>query len=442
MELGWGLSKLLVLPLYISFVLAIVLTLCYRIEVGILFLIPSIPHQNILHYIYDLPLGRQLNDLLLIAIIIRWVLNKRKENESIFIKTPLNIPLLFFVIWTYIEVWWGAIYFGDSPPLSPSDIRFSYWIFLMRVPLMYLFVVNNIKNPNHMKLIIFMMIMAILLLDRNFYNIAMYMDLSYYDDNQKVGGMGALGGNELAVFFAMYTIVLVALFSYSDNFWTKCFLFMPIGASYYCVAFLFSRSGYLATLVGLVTVGFLKNKLILVVLIALGFFWQVLLPTAVKQRIEMTKSEDGLDDTSLQRFGMWEIGKEIVISSPILGAGIEAAHAINISPEGFDGRIWHSFHNGYVQQAVETGLVGLGIYIWIFVLMIKIGWRLYKVADDGFQKGLGLGLIACVLSCMAGNVAGGYWNYFSVVGYMYVMAGLVMRSLIDIEQNKDAALSA
>ena len=442
MELGWGLSKLLVLPLYLTWILAIILTLAYRIEIGIFLVIPFIPHQNVLHYIHSLPLGKELNDLLLVAVIIKWVINKRKANESVFIKTPLNIPLVVLMLWTYIGVWWGTIYFGDPLPLTLKDFRFAYWIFLMRIPLMYFIIVNNIKNPDHKKLIIFLIIMAILLLDRNFYNIAMYKDLSYYDDNQKVGGMAALGGNELSVFFAMYTIVLVALLSYARNFWLKCLLFIPIGASYYCTAFLFSRSGYLASVVGLIAVGFLKNKNILIALVVVGLFWQVLLPNAVKQRIEMTKTEDGLDETSLQRFAMWEIGQEIIFSSPILGAGIQAAQALDITPEGFKGRVWHSFHNGYVQQAVETGFIGLGIYLWIFSLMILIGWRLYRAGiDDWLQQGLGLGLIACVLACLAGNIAGGYWNYFSVVGYMYVIAGLVMQSLIDIEQEKDVSLS-
>ena len=74
--------------------------------------------------------------------------------------------------------------------------------------------------------------------------------------------------------------------------------------------------------------------------------------------------------------------------------------------------------------------------------MIIIGWRLYHSAYNEFQRGLGLGLIACVLACMAGNIAGGYWNYYSVVGYMFILAALVMRSLIDIEQTKETSLSS
>jgi len=433
MELGWGLSKILVLPLYVTTILVIILTIFKRIEYGIFFLLPFIPHQNILNYLNDLPLGKDVNDIIMIAIFIRWIIDKRRSGESFLIKTPLNLALILFILWTYIEVWWGASYFNHPAPLSLADPRVIFWKNLIRIPLLFLIIVNNIKNPKHIKIIMLLMIIAIVMLDRSFYNIAQYADLSHYSDTQKVGGMESLGGNELAVCLAMYVVVFVALFSYVRNIWVKVLLFGPIWLTYYCIAFLFSRSGYLAAIAGWAVIGFLKDKRVFIVLIAMILFWQVLLPTAVKERIEMTKTEDGYDATTQQRFGMWKFGQDIVMSSPILGAGIDASHYFDISPEGFSST-WHSFHNSYVQQAVETGLVGFGIYLWIFTLMIKAGWRLFRIGQEDFQKAIGLGLIACVFSCLAGNVAGGYWNYFSVVGYMYVLAALVMRSTINIQQ--------
>lgn len=442
MEFSFGLSTLLVTPLYISCLLAIIVTLFYRIEVGIFFIIPFVAHQNILNYFFQFPLGKDINDLLFIAMLIRWVIDKRKAGDNIFVKSPLNVPMMLLIIWSYLEVWWGARYFGDPAPLSLGDPRIIYWKNLILLPLLFLIILNNIKNPKHMKIIILLMILAVLLLDRNFYSVARWRDFSHYSDNQRVGSiMASLGGNELAVCMAMYAIVLVSFFIYLNNIWLKLFLLLPIGASYYCIAFSFSRSGYLATVIGWAVVGLLKDRKILVVLIALVFFWQVLLPVAVKERIEMTKTDEGYDETVLQRFGMWEMGKDIIFSNPILGAGLNATQSFNITADGIENRVWHSFHNSYLQQAVETGIPGLGIYLWIFFFMLRIGWRLFRTTDDWFQKSLGLGLLACVFSCLAGNIAGGYWNYFSVNGYMYAIAGLVMRCLVDSENVDESAVS-
>ena len=72
--------------------------------------------------------------------------------------------------------------------------------------------------------------------------------------------------------------------------------------------------------------------------------------------------------------------------------------------------------------------------------MIINGFRLFRKGETDFQKGLGLGIMACVISCMAGNLTGGYWNYFAVVGYMYTLAGLATRALVDLQQEKSVEL--
>ena len=440
MELGLGLSEILVIPLYLAGMLAVVLTLFYRIEIGLFFLIPFLSNQNILNYVNDLPLGKDINDLLFMAMLVRWVIDKQKSKESLFVKTPLNIPIFLFIIWTFIEIWWGAMYFGEPIQFTLENDRIVYWKNLIRVPLLYLIVVNNIKDTNHKKLIILLMILAILMIDRGFYNIARWRDFSHYSDQQKIGGLDqGLGGNELAVFFAMYVVVILSLFLYTRSISIKLFLSLPIVATFYCILFLFSRSGYLAAFVGCGVIGFLKDKKVFIALIVLVFAWQSLLPIAVQERIEMTKDGEDYDGTVMQRFEFWEFGSDIISSSPILGAGIIAAYRFNITAEGFEGRVWHSFHNAYLQQAVETGLVGLAIYMWIFLLMILAGWQLYKSSDDWFDKALGLGLLACVMACLAGNIAGGYWNYIGVVSYMYILAGLVMESILHIEPKQDTS---
>ena len=84
-----------------------------------------------------------------------------------------------------------------------------------------------------MIIIIGLMIIAILILDRGFYNIARYRDMSSYHSNLKVRGiMGQLGPNELAVCLAMYTTVIVAFFSSLDY-----YLFMWIERPRICEKF-------------------------------------------------------------------------------------------------------------------------------------------------------------------------------------------------------------
>ena len=74
----------------------------------------------------------------MIAIFIRWIIDKRKSGESFLIKNPLNLALILFILWTYIEVWWGASYFNHPAPLSLADPRVVFWKNLIRIPLLFL----------------------------------------------------------------------------------------------------------------------------------------------------------------------------------------------------------------------------------------------------------------------------------------------------------------
>ena len=280
------------------------------------------------------------------------------------------------------------------------------------------------------------MIISILILDRNFWNIMRYRDTSHFSNELRVSGeVTALVGNALAVFLAQYSIIMVSLLWHLRKLWIKLFITFSLGLNYYCIMFLFSRSGYLATLVGWLFLGFIKDRRILIGLFIFILFWQALLPVAVKERIEMTKTEEGFDSTSSQRFDMWEIALGIISNSPIFGAGLNFTQHFSVKLDDYN-YTWHSFHNAYLQTAVELGLVGLGIFLLIFFFAIRAGWRLYKKTNSGFYKGIGLGLMGCTFACMAGNLAGTYWHYQNVMGFFWVLLALVNRSSIIIEQQK------
>ena len=103
MEFGWGLSQYVPPILYFGGILIVLLTVFKRIEIGICFLVPFFPHQNLLNWVNVYPLGKDYVDVFLIAMMIRWVLDKRKSGEPMFVKTPLNVVLFLLIFWSFIE---------------------------------------------------------------------------------------------------------------------------------------------------------------------------------------------------------------------------------------------------------------------------------------------------------------------------------------------------
>lgn len=433
MEFGLGLTKFVAPLIFLSAFAVFFLTIFYRIEVGIFFLVPFIPLQNILNYANAYPFGKDINDLIILAMLIRWAIDARKR-EKFFQISPLKLLIIVFIFWTYIELWRGASYLGFPAPLSLTESRVIAWKNFLMLPLLFFIVLNNIKTQKHVEILLILMTLSMLSLDRNFYNAAAGRDFSEYTEWRFTGASGqALSGNALAVFQAQYSALLLFLFLSSKKTWHKALYGVTLIFNYYCLMFSFSRSGYLAAAVTLGFAGLVKDRRLLAALIIVAIFWKALLPLSVQQRIEMTKTEEGYDATVMERIGMWELAKTIISENPVAGAGFAVTRFLNIQVSGFQ-YTWASFHSGYVETTVELGFLGLILYLLFFLLGIHGGWKLYRVSDDELFKSLGLGFIGCVLGVLGGNIAGTYWNYMNVMGFYWVLLALVLRSTIIVQE--------
>jgi O-antigen ligase len=69
------------------------------------------------------------------------------------------------------------------------------------------------------------------------------------------------------------------------------------------------------------------------------------------------------------RYALWRASLEELKAHPLVGVGPKAAE-ITV------GHVWTETHNIYLQIALEGGLIGLGLLLWIFVLIFKETARL------------------------------------------------------------------
>ena len=118
----FGLEQYVPLALYIGAIVAFLLSLFWRPQAGLYFLIPLLPLQTIRYRILDFPLGNKLIDMLLLGVVLGAVF----EGGFRFAKTPMNKALILFGVFCYVQLWRGA-FFLNSAPLSISYLRFSNW---------------------------------------------------------------------------------------------------------------------------------------------------------------------------------------------------------------------------------------------------------------------------------------------------------------------------
>jgi O-antigen ligase len=170
--------------------------------------------------------------------------------------------------------------------------------------------------------------------------------------------------------------------------------------------------------------GLIKERKILILLAILLVSWQSFVPYAVTQRVMMTyQAGEGLDPSAGERVTLWEDALRAFNEDPVFGTGFNTYQ--------YMGRVgpYTDTHNYYVKVLMETGLVGILIFLWQLKVAGSMSWRLFRVARDPIMNALGCAFFAMLACAIIVNFFGDRWTYLQVNGFFWVLLGLVARSL-------------
>jgi O-antigen ligase len=428
--MNFGLSHVVPYVEYLIFIVSVFLTVFWRPVVGIFFLLPLIPLQTIRYRLNDFPLGGSVVGIMLFAIVlgVLW------RGDPVLPRTPWTRLLCLYAFFTFFSLCLGSYYLGGSLALPWNDPRFGVWQDYMTMPALLLLTVAVHPTSRQMKAIILLMCLATWVLDHNFWSAASGRDYSTYSDDLREGSsMGYAGSNGLAAFEAQVTMFLLALGALEKKFWLRLGYRALAVFSAVCVIYSLSRGGYVALLAGCLFLGLVRQRSLLVLLIVALFTWTSLMPPAAQQRILTSyDTESGSVDHSAEtRLELWQDALELFRASPAMGTGFNTyaymhRHKRTDGGEGY----YEDTHNFYLKVLVETGVTGLLIFLWLLVKMFVTGYRLFIRSKDPFRASLGLGLAAWVICAAAANFFGDRWTFLQVNGYMWVLAGLVVRAWI------------
>lgn len=430
----FGLEGVIPYTLYLGAIAALLMSIFWRPITGIFYLLPLIPLQTIRYRMNDLPLGESIVGIMLVGV----ALGVMRRRQSPLPKTPWTVLLCVYGVYTFISLWYGAFYLGVALPL-PGDPRFSVWQEYMFMPALLLLVCAVQPTKKQIKAMLIVMCVAVFLLDRNFWDIVGGRDFSSYsDDLREGGGMGYAGTNGLAAFEAQFSIFLVTIAGFERKRLLKLGYFALAVFSAVCLMYSLSRGGYVAILAGWLFIGFVKQRKLLLLLIVFALTWTTLVPNAVHQRVEMSYNEQTgtIDHSAETRLTLWEDALQVFDSNAALGTGFNTyayMHRVGV---------YEDTHNFFLKVLVETGILGLVLFLWLVIRMFWAGFRLSWRAKDPFLASLGLGLAAWIVCAVVANFFGDRWTYLQVGGYMWVIAGLVARAWTIEQSGEPAAVTA
>jgi O-antigen ligase len=128
------------------------------------------------------------------------------------------------------------------------------------------------------------------------------------------------------------------------------------------------------------------------------------------------------------RLEMYQAGWQMFTEKPLVGWGSQA----NVQPE-IAKRIsaFHPerylFHNTYLELAIERGVIGLGLYAWLFVCLFRLAKRPagYFNSETHFLDAQFRRLWPVILIVYLVNASAVVMNYQFVNGFLFTLAGIL-----------------
>ena len=249
-----------------------------------------------------------------------------------------------------------------------------------------------------------------------------------YDDDMRISGtFSLLGANEFAAFCTTHAVALFAILLATrlPRFW-KLVLAGGIACMVIGVLYAYSRTAYVALILGLVTVILAwrgRWKLMLPLLLAVAILPSVL-PYSVVERFDSTTVEaEDRDESTDMRFVYWGIALDTFRQHPIVGTGYHTFHHSEINPYNKD------THNLYLRTLSEGGIVGAVILGGLLLSLLLAGVKSMTRARTGtWHYALGLGLVGAWTALICGNLFGDRFTYYPVVAYFWTYVALVLKA--------------
>ncbi|MBD3296781.1 MAG: hypothetical protein GF392_05380 [Candidatus Omnitrophica bacterium] len=363
-------------------------------------------------------------DLLLILVSLTWLAKMALKKELPFLRrSPLNAPIGLYTAILFISTFKGVLT-GGVMPLKGT----FYVLKLLEYFILYFIVTNHITKPREVRLFFTVLLVTALI-------VGLYCNatIGHVDrisaPFEGEGEPNTLGGYLL---FVMSVIGGIILYDRKKR------GYLLAGLLFLIPTFIFtlSRASYLGLLPVLITFAVLSRKKSVITSV-LGILLAAMLlfafgPQKLRDRvIDAFRPER---QQNFKRVGILSLGpspaarveswKNVLVKrfpgKPFLGYGVTGA--------GF-------LDSQYFLVLVETGVIGLGIFLWLMWRVWEAGLRSFKTVDRPFYKGLTIGYLAGFVGLLVHAIGSNTFIIIRIAEPFWFFTAIIVK-LPDIETGK------
>jgi putative inorganic carbon (hco3(-)) transporter len=183
----------------------------------------------------------------------------------------------------------------------------------------------------------------------------------------------------------------------------------------------YTRTALLATAIGLVVVGLVHNKRVVLGVLATAGLAMLFIPTLSARFTDLSSSGSGYSpnaETSVAwRFDYWGDILPLASDNPLTGIGLAQTARVteNQQPP----------HNDFLRAYVETGVLGLIAYLGVLATLVWTGRRALAAAPPGtLDRGVAAGFLGCAVAFIAVSTVANLFSNVVTLWYFATFAAM------------------
>ncbi len=357
-------------------------------------------------------------DFLLIVIALSWLAKTAVNKElGLILKTPLNLPILAYVLVNTL-----ATLVGYLSGTVKTATGFLYVLKYLEYFFVYYMVVNNVRDRAQAWRLVRVAFLTAALVS--------LIGIAQIPSGQRVSAPfeGEAGEpNTFGGYLLLMMGLVAGIFLESPRARTRGLSlgFLMLAA----VPFLFtlSRASYLGVIPLVAALALLSSRRnlmvgVLILLLVGSPLVAYFAPTPVVKRVLYTfEPEAGqstvrigrlaFDPSTSQRFESMQKAFWGWIERPLLGYGVTGFRFMDVQ---------------YARVLVETGAVGLAVFLWLVWSILRSGFGAFRALADPLERGLALGFLAGTVGLLTHAIGSSTFIIVRIMEPFWFFAGIVV----------------
>lgn len=359
----------------------------------------------------------RMEDILLVAVGCGWLLRTAYDNRRFgIVRTGVNTSITVYILACLIATLLGVI--EGSVNLKTGifhNLKFIEYFFL------FFMILAHVRNKQIIsRMLVAMMIVFFLAMIYGYTQIEFSGNkrvTAPFDENEP----NTFGGYIVLLMCVIFGVVLV-----DRRVRVRVPLALLLLFAVPPFIFTLSRAAYMAFITGWIAFLVFSQQriavaILIVSMVAASLIGVPLLPEKVQKRITGTfKAETevhvqiggvDLDASASARIVSYQQAVASWLKKPILGHGVTGTHFID---------------SQYFRLLAETGLAGLGAFLFMIWRLLKETWRVYCKCQDLFLKGASLGFFCGIIALLAHAISANSFIIIRIAEPFWLLAGLIL----------------